>query len=74
MLATLCHDFGTPATTEFLEGPCVRADTRSGSRANADSFLDRLNIQTMDCFDVRAQVVALVRDHLSRRVFQEKMK
>jgi len=28
------------------------------------SFLDRLNIHTLDGYDVRAQVLALVRDHL----------
>ena len=64
MLAALSHDFGKPATTEFIEG-----HTRSRGHEEAGveptlSFLDQLNIHTLDGYDVRAQVVALVRDHL----------
>jgi tRNA nucleotidyltransferase (CCA-adding enzyme) len=64
MLATLCHDFGKPATTEFIDG---RLRSRGHEEAGVGptlSFLDRLNIHTLDGYDVRAQVVALVRDHL----------
>jgi tRNA nucleotidyltransferase (CCA-adding enzyme) len=64
MLAALAHDFGKPATTEFIEG---RLRSRGHEEAGVEptlSFLDRLNIHTLDGYDVRAQVVALVRDHL----------
>lgn len=64
MLAALAHDFGKPATTEFIEG---RTRSRGHEEAGVEptmSFLDRLNIHTLDGYDVRAQVVALVRDHL----------
>ena len=64
MLAALCHDFGKPATTEFIEG---RIRSRGHEEAGVEptlSFLDKLNIHTLDGYDVRAQVVALVRDHL----------
>ncbi|MDX6443499.1 MAG: hypothetical protein QOH71_573 [Blastocatellia bacterium] len=64
MLAALAHDFGKPATTEFIES---RLRSRGHEEAGVEptlSFLDRLNIHTLDGFDVRAQVVALVRDHL----------
>jgi tRNA nucleotidyltransferase (CCA-adding enzyme) len=64
MLAALAHDFGKPATTEFIDG---RLRSRGHEEAGVDptlSFLDRLNIHTLDGYDVRAQVVALVRDHL----------
>lgn len=64
MLAALAHDFGKPATTEFIEG---RLRSRGHEEAGVDptlSFLDRLNIHTLDGYDVRAQVAALVRDHL----------
>ena len=37
-----------------------------------ESFLDRLNIHTLDGYDVRAQVVALVRDHLKPGEFYKK--
>ena len=64
MLAALCHDFGKPATTEFIDG---RLRSRGHEEAGVEptlSFLDQLNIHTLDGYDVRAQVVALVRDHL----------
>ena len=64
MLAALAHDFGKPATTEFIDG---RLRSRGHEEAGVEptvSFLDRLNLHTLDGYDVRAQVVALVRDHL----------
>lgn len=64
MLAALCHDFGKPATTGFIEG---RIRSRGHEEAGAEpteNFLERLNIHTLDGYDVRAQVIALVRDHL----------
>lgn len=64
MLAALCHDFGKPATTAFVEGRIrSRGHDEAGVRPTV-SFLDRLKIHTLDGYDVRAQVVALVRDHL----------
>jgi tRNA nucleotidyltransferase (CCA-adding enzyme) len=64
MLAALAHDFGKPATTEFIDG---RLRSRGHEEAGVGptlSFLDRLNLHTLEGYDVRAQVVALVRDHL----------
>jgi len=64
MLAAFAHDFGKPATTEFIDG---RLRSRGHEEAGVEptlSFLDRLNIHTLDGYDVRAQVLALVRDHL----------
>src|SRR5918912_2010889 len=64
MLAALCHDFGKPATTEFREGLTrSRGHEEAGVRPT-ESFLERLNIHTLEGYDVRTQVVALVRDHL----------
>ena len=64
MLAALCHDFGKPATTEFTDG---RTRSRGHDEAGVQptiAFLDRLKIYTLDGYDVRSQVIALVRDHL----------
>jgi tRNA nucleotidyltransferase (CCA-adding enzyme) len=64
MLAALCHDFGKPATTEFIDG---RTRSRGHDEAGVPptvSFLDRLKIFTLDGYDVRAQVIELVRAHL----------
>src|SRR5204863_7296997 len=72
MLAALCHDFGKPETTAFVEG---RIRSREHEEAGVDptkTFLDRLNIHSLDGYDVRAQVVALVRDHLKPGEFYKK--
>jgi tRNA nucleotidyltransferase (CCA-adding enzyme) len=64
MLAALCHDFGKPSTTEFVEG---RIRSRGHEEAGVQptlSFLDRLRVFTLEGYDVRAQTVALVADHL----------
>lgn len=64
MLSALCHDFGKPATTEFIEGRWRSRGHDEAGVAPTKTFLERLNIHTLDGYDVRAQVVALVRDHL----------
>jgi tRNA nucleotidyltransferase (CCA-adding enzyme) len=64
MLAALCHDFGKPATTAFIEGRLRSRGHEEAGVAPTETFLERLNIHTLDGYDVRAQTVALVRDHL----------
>ncbi|HEX8179043.1 MAG TPA: HD domain-containing protein [Pyrinomonadaceae bacterium] len=64
MLAALCHDFGKPATTRFIEGRTRSRGHDEAGVAPTLSFLDRLKIFTLDGYDVRAQVVELVRAHL----------
>ena len=64
MLGALAHDFGKPATTEFKDG---RWRSHSHDEAGVEptlSFLDTLGIFTLNGFDVRDQVVQLVRFHL----------
>jgi len=72
MLAAIAHDFGKPATTEFLEGRWRSRGHEEAGVAPAKTFLDRLNIHTLDGYDVRAQVLALVRDHLKPGEFFKK--
>ena len=64
MLAALCHDFGKPATTEFVDGRLRSRGHEEAGVAPTLSFLDKLSVHTLDGYDVRAQVLALVRDHL----------
>ncbi len=64
MLAALCHDFGKPATTEFVEGRIRSRGHEEAGVAPTEKFLDRLRVFTLEGYDVRAQVLALVRDHL----------
>jgi len=72
MLAALAHDFGKPPTTEFLEGRWRSRGHEEAGVAPTESFLDRLNIHTLDGYDVRSQVIALVRDHLKPGEFFKK--
>jgi tRNA nucleotidyltransferase (CCA-adding enzyme) len=72
MLAALCHDFGKPPTTEFIEGRWRSRGHEEAGVAPAQSFLDRLNIYTLEGYDVRAQVIALVREHLKPGEFYKK--
>lgn len=72
MLAALCHDFGKPSTTEFVEG---RTRSRGHDEAGVGptlAFLERLKLFTLEGYDVRAQAVALVRAHLKPGEFYRK--
>jgi tRNA nucleotidyltransferase (CCA-adding enzyme) len=72
MLGALCHDFGKPATTEFIDGRIRSRGHEEAGVAPTESFLERLNVRTLDGYDVRAQVIALVRDHLKPGEFYKK--
>ena len=64
MLGALCHDLGKPPTTQFFDG---RWRSHSHDEAGVEptlSLLDRLGIFTLDGYDVRDQVIQLVRYHL----------
>jgi tRNA nucleotidyltransferase (CCA-adding enzyme) len=64
MLGAVCHDFGKPATTAVVDGRIRSYDHEEQGVAPALSFLDRLNVHTIDGYDVRRQVVGLVAQHL----------
>ena len=72
MLATLGHDFGKPATTEFIDGRIRSRGHEEAGVSPTETFLDRVNIHTLGGYDVRAQVIALVRDHLKPGEFFKK--
>jgi len=72
MLAALAHDFGKPATTAFVDGRIRSREHEEAGVAPTISFLDRLNLHTLDGYDVRAQVIAIVRDHLKPGEFYKK--
>ena len=72
MLAALAHDFGKPATTKFQDGHWRSLGHAEAGVGATERFLDRLNIHTIDNYDVRAQVVALVKDHLKPGEFFKK--
>jgi tRNA nucleotidyltransferase (CCA-adding enzyme) len=64
MLGAVCHDLGKPATTAFLDGRIRSLNHEEAGVAPTVSVLDRLNIHTIDGFDVRAQVIGLTAHHL----------
>jgi tRNA nucleotidyltransferase (CCA-adding enzyme) len=72
LLAALCHDFGKPATTAFVDGRIRSREHEEAGVAPTETFLDRLNVHTLDGYDVRAQAIALVRDHLKPGEFYKK--
>jgi tRNA nucleotidyltransferase (CCA-adding enzyme) len=72
MLAALAHDFGKPDTTEFLEGRWRSRGHEEAGVAPTTNLLDRLNIHTLGGYDVREQVLALVREHLKPGEFYKK--
>ena len=64
MLGAVCHDFGKPATTAFLDGRIRSIGHEEAGVAPTTRLLDRLKVHTMDGYDVRGQVVGLVAHHL----------
>jgi tRNA nucleotidyltransferase (CCA-adding enzyme) len=69
MLGALCHDFGKPATTAFFDGKWRSHAHDEAGIEPTTSFLDRLGIFTLDGYDVRGQMVQLVRYHLLPGMF-----
>ena len=72
MLAALAHDFGKPATTEFIEGRLRSRGHEAAGVPPAESFLSRINVHTIDGYNVRGQVISLVREHLKPGEFFKK--
>ena len=72
MLAALAHDFGKPATTEFIDGRLRSRGHEEAGVLPTENFLDRINVHTLDGYHVRAQVIALVREHLKPGEFYKK--
>ncbi|MGI8668642.1 MAG: HD domain-containing protein [Aridibacter sp.] len=69
MLGALCHDFGKPATTKFFDGKWRSHGHDNAGIEPTKSFLNTLNIHTLDGYNVRKQVVELVIHHLKPGMF-----
>ena len=71
MLAALCHDLGKPPTTAFLDGRIRSIDHEQAGVAPATAVLDRLNVNSIDGYDVRHQVLGIVAHHLKPGMFRQ---
>jgi tRNA nucleotidyltransferase (CCA-adding enzyme) len=64
MLGAVVHDLGKPATTAFVDGRIRSIDHEDRGVAPAAALLDRLNVHTIDGYDVRKQVLGVTAQHL----------
>jgi tRNA nucleotidyltransferase (CCA-adding enzyme) len=71
MLGALCHDLGKPSTTAVIDGRIRSLNHEDAGVAPTVSLLDRLNVHTLDGFDVRGQTIGLVAHHLKPGMFHK---
>lgn len=71
MLGALCHDLGKPPTTAVINGRIRSPGHEEAGVAPTLSLLDRLNVHSIDGYDVRGQVAALVAQHLKPGQFHK---
>jgi tRNA nucleotidyltransferase (CCA-adding enzyme) len=64
MLGALCHDFGKPATTAVIDGRIRSMDHEEQGVPPATLFLNRINVHSIDGYDVRREVLGFVAHHL----------
>jgi tRNA nucleotidyltransferase (CCA-adding enzyme) len=64
MLGAVCHDLGKPATTAFIDGRIRSMDHEEQGVAPTLTLLDRLKLNAIDGYDVRAQVAGITAQHL----------
>jgi tRNA nucleotidyltransferase (CCA-adding enzyme) len=71
MLGAVCHDLGKPPTTAMIDGRVKSPNHEAMGVEPTRKILDRLNVNTLDNFDVRAQVLGLVTEHLRPSAFHK---
>jgi len=69
MLGAVCHDLGKPSTTAVIDGRIRSMDHEEEGVKPATALLDRLNVHTMQGYDVRRQVLGIVANHLKPGMF-----
>ncbi|MGQ0732151.1 MAG: CCA tRNA nucleotidyltransferase [Acidobacteriota bacterium] len=69
MLGAVCHDLGKPATTALIDGRIRSLGHEEAGVAPATSLLDRLNVHSINGFDVRTQVLGITAHHLKPGAF-----
>jgi tRNA nucleotidyltransferase (CCA-adding enzyme) len=69
MLGALCHDLGKPETTIDRDGHVKSPGHEEAGVPIATLVLDRLNVQSLDGYDVRSAVLGLVAEHMRPNAF-----
>jgi tRNA nucleotidyltransferase (CCA-adding enzyme) len=69
MLGAVCHDLGKPPTTAVIDGRIRSLEHEEEGVKPSIALLDRLNVHTMQGFDVRGQVLGIVANHLKPGMF-----
>jgi tRNA nucleotidyltransferase (CCA-adding enzyme) len=69
MLGAVCHDLGKPPTTAVIDGRIRSLGHEEAGVEPATTLLDRLNVHSLDGFDVRTQVLGMVAHHLKPGAF-----
>ena len=64
MLGALAHDLGKPSTTAFIDGRIRSMNHEELGVPPATALLDRLNVHTIDGYDVRRHVLGITAQHL----------
>jgi tRNA nucleotidyltransferase (CCA-adding enzyme) len=65
MVGALVHDVGKPATTKFEDGRIRSRGHEAAGVEPATRWLDRLNIHSIEGFDVRRHILGIVAHHLA---------
>jgi tRNA nucleotidyltransferase (CCA-adding enzyme) len=69
MLGAVCHDLGKPPTTAVIDGRIRSLDHEEQGVPPSRALLDRLNVHSMQGYDVRHQVLGIVANHLKPGMF-----
>jgi tRNA nucleotidyltransferase (CCA-adding enzyme) len=69
MVAAICHDIAKPETTVVTDGRIKSPGHEDAGVEPTTRVLDRLNLHTLDGYDVRRAVLGLVAQHLRPMAF-----
>jgi tRNA nucleotidyltransferase (CCA-adding enzyme) len=71
MVGALCHDIAKPLTTAMVDGRWRSPGHEEAGVEPATRVLDRLNLHSIDGYDVRRSVLGLVAQHLKPSAFHK---
>jgi tRNA nucleotidyltransferase (CCA-adding enzyme) len=71
MVAAVCHDIAKPITTAMIDGRWRSPGHEEAGVAPSTAVLDRLNLHSLDGYDVRRAVLGLVAQHLKPSAFHK---